>query len=84
MSSWQTSSNTVPMPQSTILGIHSDRLGTAYYHDGHAWITVTRNGITTHYGLWPDSNPRTKDNGPGNDIRIGLEAQRHPKASRYY
>lgn len=67
----------------TILGIHSnvvagDKTG------GHAWISITTNGATVFYGLWPDSHPRTKDNGPGFDIRKGLEANSTAKASRYY
>lgn len=52
--------------------------------DGHAWITVTRNGQTKHYGLWPDAHSRVQDNGPGTDIREGMEALLRPTASRYY
>ncbi len=53
--------------------------------DGHAWLTVTRNGKTEYYGLWPDDHPtRNIDNGPGSDIRVGLEKGITPTASRYY
>lgn len=42
---------------------------------GHAWISVTKNGTVTVYGLWPDEHPRTLDNGDGTDIRVGLEGK---------
>ncbi|MCB2263397.1 MAG: hypothetical protein LGR52_10770 [Candidatus Thiosymbion ectosymbiont of Robbea hypermnestra] len=72
------------MSQNVILGIHSDVLGGTGYIEGHAWITVTRNGITRYFGLWPDRNPAIPDNGPGWDIRQGVEREKKPKASRYY
>lgn len=52
--------------------------------DGHAWISVTRNGQTQYYGLWPDEHPRVQDNGPGSDIRTGMEAGAPATASRYF
>lgn len=68
-----------------ILGIHSNVAGDdADYTAGHAWLTLTRNGGTTHYGLWPDAHPRTVDNGDASDIRVGLEAGQGSAASRYY
>lgn len=76
-----------------VLGIHSNvrkgqvdpETGTPYGVDaGHAWISVSRNGHTTHYGLWPDAHPLVEDNGDGSDIRIGMEAGDTPAASRYY
>lgn len=76
-----------------VLGIHSyvdentQRHGnfTQRLTDGHAWLTVTRNGKTEYYGLWPDNHPvRDLDNGPGSDIRVGLENGVTPTASRYY
>lgn len=66
-----------------ILGIHSNVVD-GDFTGGHAWLTVTRAGKTVHYGLWPDSHPRTRDNGDASDIRIGLEAGSTAKASRYY
>jgi len=72
------------MPQNTILGIHSNVLGRAGYTEGHVWITVTRNGITRYYGLWPDNHSLTSNNGLGWNIRTGLERNNKPKASRYY
>jgi hypothetical protein len=72
------------MANDVILGIHSNVLGDNGYTDGHAWITVTRNGITNYYGLWPDEHPAAPNNGPGWDIRKGMEQKSKPKASRYY
>jgi hypothetical protein len=67
----------------TILGIHSnvtngDKTG------GHAWISLTENGATRTYGLWPDSHPRVVDNGPASDLRTGMEDRSKPAVSRYY
>jgi len=81
------------MDDKTVLGIHSwvdpntegsfDR-----FVDGHSWISVTRNGHTEYYGLWPDDHGmierRGLSNGPGSDIRTGLEAGRQATQSRYY
>lgn len=72
-----------------VLGIHSDvdpatEGSFNQFVDGHAWITVTRGGSTQYYGLWPDEHPRADDNGPGMDIRSGMEARFTPSASRYY
>jgi hypothetical protein len=72
------------MATDVILGIHSNVLENASYTEGHAWITVTRNGYTKYYGLWPDEHSSTVNNGPGMDIREGLEKNSKPKASRYY
>lgn len=56
--------------------------------DGHGWLSVTRDGKTTTYGLWPDDNPRITEaglgNGKGHDIRVGMEDKYHAAASRYY
>jgi len=58
----------------TTLGIHSNVAGGKNeFASGHAWLTVTTNGVTKAYGLWPDNHPRSIDNGDGTDIRIGLE-----------
>lgn len=68
-----------------ILGIHSNVAGDSNdLTSGHAWLTITRSGSTTFYGLWPDAHPRTVDNGDASDIRIGLEASANAVASRYY
>jgi len=72
------------MSQNVVLGIHSNVLGQADFTGGHAWITVTRNGKTSYYGLWPDMHPNTPDNGPGWDVRKGMEKNSKSKASRYY
>ncbi len=84
------------MSESTVLGIHSwtnaktQKEGSAFerFTDGHAWLSVTRNGKTEYYGLWPDSHPdivERKQNDPDKtDIRIGREANSRPVASRYY
>jgi len=69
----------------TVLGIHSNVVGdNANYTGGHAWISITVNGTTTSYGLWPDEHPLTKDNGHETDIRVGLEGTKFPRASRFY
>jgi len=71
--------------EKTILGIHSNIAGdNEGFTGGHAWISVTRNGATTVYGLWPDDHPKTEDNGDGTDIRVGLEGTKFPRASRFY
>lgn len=68
-----------------ILGIHSNVAGDARdYTSGHAWLTITVNGKTTFYGLWPDAHPSVVDNGKQSDIRIGMEASAKAAASRYY
>jgi hypothetical protein len=51
---------------------------------GHAWLTVTQDGKTTTYGLWPDWNPDAVDNGSRSDIRTNLEVGDTAAASRYY
>lgn len=71
------------MSNKTVLGIHSS-VSAGAFTGGHAWLTITKGGQTTHYGLWPDAHPRTVDNGDASDIRIGLEAGSRIAASRYY
>lgn len=83
----------------TILGIHSNvRPGMLdpstgkprdpNLIDGHGWLTVTRDGVTTNLGLWPDDHPRVVgrglSNGSGSDVRSGMEDDMAPVASRYY
>ncbi len=77
------------MNDRVVLGIHShvsaDTEGSGNrFIDGHAWISVTRNGHTEYFGLWPDDHPNVPDNGRGSDIRRGLEAGYPAAASRYY
>lgn len=81
------------MSEDVILGVHSNvrkgqmdpETGDPYGFDaGHAWISVTRDGKTTRYGLWPDAHPNVEDNGDGSDIRTGMEDSDTPAASRYY
>lgn len=72
-----------------VLGIHShvdpNTEGSANrFADGHAWISVTRNGHTEYFGLWPDGHPNVKDNGSGSDIRRGLEDGYPAAANRYF
>ena len=72
-----------------ILGIHSNVAGDTHeYTAGHAWLTITENGTTTFYGLWPDAHnlviENRMNNGDGSDIRVGLEASQKALASRYY
>lgn len=58
------------------------------FSDGHAWLSVTRDGKTTSHGLWPDDHPRVVrrgwNNGAGSDVRAGMEDDELPAASRYY
>lgn len=82
------------MPDNVVLGIHStarqDPNGGSVDNltAGHTWISVTRGGVTTNYGLWPDDHPRFRDTAENNpnrtDIRVGLEDGQQPQASRYY
>lgn len=84
------------MTGTTVLGVHSwvdaktQKEGNAFdrFTDGHAWLSVTRNGKTEYYGLWPDSHPDIaelkQDDPDKSDIRIGREANSNPTASRYY
>jgi len=80
----------VPTPNDPVVfGIHSTvNPGTEgsfnQLVDGHAWLSVTRNGQTQVYGLWPDNHPNVRDNGPASDIRTGLEGGATATASRYY
>jgi hypothetical protein len=55
------------------LGIHSNVEPNASVTAGHAWISLTNQGITETYGLWPDAHSNVPDSGPGNDIRTGVE-----------
>ncbi len=79
----------------TVVGIHSnvrpgmlDPFTGAEFQPGlsagHAWLSVTRDGETKTYGLWPDWNPAAADNGSGTDIRTNLEVGDVPAASRYF
>jgi hypothetical protein len=68
-----------------ILGIHSNVSGDDVgYTAGHAWISITRDGKATVYGLWPDAHPKTIDNGDKSDIRVGMEIRSKAKENRYY
>ncbi|QWP76295.1 hypothetical protein J5226_22340 [Lysobacter sp. K5869] len=81
------------MDDKAVLGIHSwvdpNTEGSFdQFVDGHAWISVARDGRTEYYGLWPDDHGmierRGLSNGAGSDIRTGLEAGRQATQSRYY
>lgn len=77
------------MSDQVVVGIHStvspDTQGSFnQFVDGHSWISVTRNGQTQYYGLWPDNHPDVPDNGAASDIRVGREANYPASASRYY
>jgi hypothetical protein len=80
------------MSDKVVLGIHSavskqtQANGGSYdkFIDGHAWLSVTRDGQTQYYGLWPDDHPRVRDNGDGTDIRVGQEKGFRSSADRYY
>ena len=77
------------MNDKVVVGIHStvspDTEGSFNrFVDGHAWISVTQNGQTQYYGLWPDNHPDVPDNGSATDIRVGREANYPATANRYY
>lgn len=71
-----------------ILGLHSNVLATAELTDGHAWLSASRDGNVTNYGLWPDNHPRIIAMGLSDpkksDIRIGMEESQTSKVDRYY
>jgi hypothetical protein len=71
-----------------ILGVHSNVSANAALTDGHAWLTVSRDGVVTAYGLWPDDHPRIVAMGLNDanksDIRIGMEAGSPSVSSRFY
>ncbi|UPG89750.1 hypothetical protein L2Y96_20540 [Luteibacter aegosomaticola] len=54
--------------------------------EGHAWISVTRNGTTQAYGLWPNDHPRFANEAqhPETNIRQGIENRFPATESRYY
>ena len=71
-----------------ILGIHSNVPSSADFTDGHAWLSVSRDGVITSYGLWPDDHPRIIDMGLSDkkksDIRIGMEDGQASQGARHY
>lgn len=76
-----------PMPSDrAVLGIHTNTVPDAPLIDGHAWLTITRDGKTEAYGLWPADHPRFSQEAapPATDIRRGIENNFEATASRYY
>ena len=69
-----------------VLGIHTNTEPSAPLIDGHAWLTITRNGKTEAYGLWPADHPRFsgEEAPPATDVRRGIENDFGATASRYY
>jgi hypothetical protein len=71
-----------------ILGIHSNVPADADLTAGHAWLSVSRDGVVTNYGSWPDDHPRIVAMGLNDpkksDIRVGMEDGQIAKQSRYY
>jgi len=71
-----------------ILGIHSNVPSSAGFTDGHAWLSVSRDGVVTNYGLWPDDHPRIVAMGLSDpkksDIRTGMEDGQASESVRYY
>lgn len=72
--------------EQAVLGIHTNTLPGAPLIDGHAWLTITRNGQTEAYGLWPNSHPlfADEDPHPTSNIRKGIENGFDATASRFY
>lgn len=64
-----------------LLGVHSSEPVNNCSWDcnnfGHAWISLTDNGKTTYYGLWPDWSSDIKklglSNGASSDLRRNVE-----------
>jgi hypothetical protein len=73
-------------PDKVVMGIHTNTLPGASLTDGHAWLSLTRNGHTETYGLWPNSHPlfANENPHPESNIRTGIESNITPTASRYY
>ncbi|HYQ25215.1 hypothetical protein [Stenotrophomonas sp.] len=69
-----------------VLGIHTNTKPGAPLIDGHSWLTITRDGKTEAYGLWPADHPRFSQEvaPPATDIRRGIENNFEATASRYY
>lgn len=69
------------------LGIHSNWEEGKGFTWGHAWVSLTENGQTILYGLWPDSHPTiiqlNQNNGAQTDIRKNVEKGLANNA-RYY
>ncbi len=74
--------------QEIILGIHSNVPASADFTDGHSWLSVSRDGEVTNYGLWPDDHPRIIAMGLSDtkksDIRTGMEDGQVSESARYY
>lgn len=71
-----------------ILGIHSNVTADADLTAGHAWLSVSRDGVVKNYGLWPDDHPRIVamglDDPKTSDIRVGMEDGQIARQSRFY
>ena len=72
--------------QRVVLGIHTNTEPGAPLIDGHAWLTITRDGKTEAYGLWPSDHPRfsQETSPPSTDVRRGIENEFEATASRFY
>ncbi len=83
--------DSAPTADKIVLAIHCDDDGADAWDDGHCFVTITVNGKTTAYGLWPDFNPdivgTALDNGKlGTDVRVNYPGD-DPSAydsHRYY
>jgi hypothetical protein len=73
-------------PDKPILGIHTNAGEDAGLTDGHAWVSITRNGHTEYYGLWPNEHPRFANENPHpeSNIRKDIEKGFPAAASRYF
>lgn len=73
-------------PDKVVMGVHTNTLPGASLTDGHAWLTLTRNGQTETYGLWPNNHQLFANESPHpeSNIRTGIESNLSPTASRYY
>jgi hypothetical protein len=64
-----------------LIGVHTSVSSNWFIQNvwdhGHAWITITENGKTQFYGLWPDNNDlilaAKLNNGTGTDVRKNFE-----------
>lgn len=67
--------------QYPVLGIHANDPGNGSPF-GHAWISITENGLTEYYGLWPDAKMGTIGDF-ASDVRHNVE-NGYGQYTRYY
>ncbi|MGB8190800.1 MAG: hypothetical protein WCF67_02720, partial [Chitinophagaceae bacterium] len=73
---WKFQVNECPKDK-PVMGVHSNANPDAAALSGHAWVSITKDGKTDFYGLWPDTHPSIVQlglsNGNGSDVRTNVE-----------